>query len=136
MLMSSLGGVLPMWKVLGHLEVKFVGGLFMGVKRWCSRGGLVLLSFLIPISCVGNTRSCHLQGGGVPHHWWTKWIFIWILVLIFVWGSQTWRFMLHILCISTYVYWVVPIICQYVGQIVIWFLGVGGFQSVYHSIMT
>jgi len=50
-----------MWKVLGHLEVKFIGGLFMGVERWCSRGGLVLLNFLISISCVGSTHSCHLQ---------------------------------------------------------------------------
>jgi hypothetical protein len=37
------------------------------------------------------------------------------------WRSQKLRFMLHDLCLPTYVCWVVPIAYQYVGRVIIWF---------------
>jgi hypothetical protein len=72
----------------------------------------ILSIFLISISYIGEHQFLSPTCGGMPCHQQMGWTFIWIPIMIHVWTSYKLRFVLHDLCISTCVCWVVPIYCQ------------------------
>lgn len=55
-----------MWEILGHLETKLYGRLFMGVERFCHLCvGSVLPSFLVTISYIGKHPFLSLTCGAM-----------------------------------------------------------------------
>lgn len=74
--------------------------------------GLILLIFLISISYVGEHPFLSPTCDGMPCRQQIGWTSIWIPILIHVWKSYKWRFVLHDLCIFTCICWVVPISYQ------------------------
>jgi hypothetical protein len=70
-------------------------------RCWVVRGPLFHTKHLTIQHCASELYFPHLIGNGMPCH--QQMQRIWIHIMIFVWGSQNWRFVLHELCICIHV---------------------------------
>jgi hypothetical protein len=72
-------------------------------------GQLYCTKHLVVQHCANESYFLHLTCGRMSCHQWT--LRIWIHVVILVRKSLKWKFVLHELCISTYVCWVAHVVC-------------------------